>query len=794
MVATTKKKLPATTAAKAAAEAEDDGHTAEVSGEEEMKAAVAELAAGMRSAAQAEVEQALAKAASVTNELVREQVWQAAASEHGLVAALVSLLKTAATSKSDKGGGTTMTTTSASAPAAAPMTTAATPAGATTATAAVLSEAATLTALRLLARVAALPGACRTELTRETNAAVIATLVEETAADSESKFRQLLEPALSLLASLVFSSSSVVSLLEAEQCARARGIAGALSSVVARFLSSIAPGASADAEHKDVGGVSPAPSSLALCDASLRLLLFMCRSYTLRLTMAVSPENGGLVTLLVRVVAAAPCAETAAAAAELLTRLTSGPPLLRRAASSALDAASAVTSLLESIVQPRSIAAQESAMLALASVAETGARHVRDALEHDGYAVRVVLGLLEEQERTLAGVENESGDAADGAAGTVAKDRDMDPETAAAATAAAEESEREAIARSTVMATVFGLSEVEEEGDDDNDENGDEGAKPRPVDSARSLTMQLRALRAMRAMMRLKADDGSASALFNDFLAEARPDLPSVLERVAFTGTLIALTPALASPRPAGASGAMSPAPEDGEATGEGAATSDAANIAAAAGEGPTDVEAPSPSPVKDAAHTGAGAETQPPRCSLTDPAVVAGALSVLRMLLAHETTAREESTPLSMRPGGSRSSTPFGDRERQSVTDVLLSPDMIESICSALTSTASEELQCEILDLIADLSMELSLEQRGSLRTNGVLASMQEFAKQNKAPKGLLRAKLASALLCFTADDFIPQERPTEENVKPQLLVPKTAYDWDALGREYDRTMLMLL
>lgn len=130
----------------------------------------------------------------------------------------------------------------------------------------------------------------------------------------------------------------------------------------------------------------------------------------------------------------------------------------------------------------------------------------------------------------------------------------------------------------------------------------------------------------------------------------------------------------------------------------------------------------------------------------------------------------------------------------RQSVTEFLLAPDVLERICSTLTSTTSEELKCEILDFIADLSMELSIEQRSLLRTNGVLAALKDFAKMNPSPKGLLRAKLASTLLCFATDDFIPPEKPSEENVEPKLFVPKTAYDWDALGRESDRTTLMLL
>ena len=125
------------------------------------------------------------------------------------------------------------------------------------------------------------------------------------------------------------------------------------------------------------------------------------------------------------------------------------------------------------------------------------------------------------------------------------------------------------------------------------------------------------------------------------------------------------------------------------------------------------------------------------------------------------------------------------------SATELLLSPDFVSNLCDTLTSTTSQELQCEILDLYSDLSMELSLEKRPILSSNGILQSLKQFAKQQVPLTGVLKTKLASALFCFSTEEFIPSERPSEEDVKPELLVPRSAYDWDALGRDTDIMLL---
>ena len=745
--------------------------------DEKMRTAMAEAVVGLRSSTISDVEQTLAKLMANENHEMRKSAWQEAAAQQGLVSALVALLDAAMMAVGD------------SSATDAPSST-------------LVPETVALAALRFLARVSALPGPCRSELARETNNAIVIAALVETSASSESTLQTLLLPAVCLLTSLIFSASTAVSALEANQCARGRGVIAALSAVISRQLPRITPDdAVVGNEEEQAMGDAPEATSVenaatipgatgakgneggtALCEASLRLMLFMCRSYQLKLTMTVSTENGGLVALLVRIVATVtPRIESTTIAAELLARLMSGPILLRRAAASTLDAASAVTSLLDAVVHPCAPAAQEAAMLAIACIAETGAPSVRDALERDGFAVSVILGLLEEQERAPT-ARDEPGEGKEGCTGTTSKDSEMDAEAVAAATAAAEESEREAIARSTVMATVFGLNEVEDEGDDEDDEEDDDSPKPRPVESTRSAVLQASALRAMLAMMHLQPNEQDAPALLNDFLDEARPDLPGVLERIAFSGPLSATSPSptrLAAG--AGDTSKIDVAPEalcrEEAGTAETGPSSPAVHA---------DASPPlSPPHLRD---DDADTENHLYETSFSaDPSVVVGAISVLRMLLRYEQSLEQPMTT-------SASAAAVVADGRQSVTEFLLAPDVLERICSTLTSTTSEELKCEILDFIADLSMELSIEQRSLLRTNGVLAALKDFAKMNPSPKGLLRAKLASTLLCFATDDFIPPEKPSEENVEPKLFVPKTAYDWDALGRESDRTTLMLL
>ena len=112
-------------------------------------------------------------------------------------------------------------------------------------------------------------------------------------------------------------------------------------------------------------------------------------------------------------------------------------------------------------------------------------------------------------------------------------------------------------------------------------------------------------------------------------------------------------------------------------------------------------------------------------------------------------------------------------------------------NVCNALTASSNEDLQCAILDFVSELSMELPLESKSLLRTNGVLVALTSFAKKTRNPTGLLKRKLATSLLCFPAEDFIPPIRPKELDMKSPPRIPKTAYDWDALGREID-VMLM--
>ena len=72
------------------------------------------------------------------------------------------------------------------------------------------------------------------------------------------------------------------------------------------------------------------------------------------------------------------------------------------------------------------------------------------------------------------------------------------------------------------------------------------------------------------------------------------------------------------------------------------------------------------------------------------------------------------------------------------------------------------------------------------------MLDALTAFAgRVGGAPTGLLRRRLAAALLCFAAGDFVPPIRPKELDMKSPPRIPRTAYDWDALGREID-VMLM--
>ena len=202
---------------------------------------------------------------------------------------------------------------------------------------------------------------------------------------------------------------------------------------------------------------------------------------------------------------------------------------------------------------------------------------------------------------------------------------------------------------------------------------------------------------------------------------------------------------------------------------------------------------------------------THAPTAPSADPRVTRGVVSVLRHLMKREgidagmmMVVRSRShSPVSAarRCVPSTSSSPgHGEHEAaaaapprvwESITDFILSEDFIMNVCNALTASSNEDLQCAILDFVSELSMELPLESKSLLRTNGVLVALTSFAKKTRNPTGLLKRKLATSLLCFPAEDFIPPIRPKELDMKSPPRIPKTAYDWDALGREID-VMLM--